>query len=261
MLADNHVHTQYCPHGSGDDMEGYIKAAINKGLNQITFTEHAPLPIEDPTPEKDSAMSMEDVEKYLSEGRRLKEKYQGDIEVNIGFEVDYIEGKEKQTTEFLRKYPETVSHSILSVHFLKLADQDYFCIDYDKDDFLEKMTEISFTEMSRLYEETLIRALSLPYGKWTPKTIGHITLIYKFIRAHNKKDKIDWERLLSHVKANQYTLDYNFAGIDKPFYGQTYPDQRLVSAALDEGIKFSYGSDAHQSSDVGRYFERGIVHG
>ncbi|MDZ7834323.1 MAG: hypothetical protein U5K84_02365 [Alkalibacterium sp.] len=127
--------------------------------------------------------------------------------------------------------------------------------------FLEKLNETSFTELSRIYEETLIRALSLPYGKWTPKTIGHITLIYKFIRAHNSKDKVDWGKILSHVKANQYTLDYNFAGIDKPFYGQTYPDHRLVSAALNEGIKLSYGSDAHQSSDVGRYFERGIVHG
>ncbi|MDZ7834324.1 MAG: hypothetical protein U5K84_02370 [Alkalibacterium sp.] len=75
-------------------------------MKKITFTEHAPLPIEDPTPEKDSAMKMEDVETYLAQGRRLKDKYQEDIEVNIGFEVDYIEGKENETAEFLKKYPE-----------------------------------------------------------------------------------------------------------------------------------------------------------
>lgn len=261
MLSDNHVHTQYCPHGSENDMEEYVKQAIKKGLKQLTFTEHAPLPIEDTTPQKDSAMKREDVEKYLHQSKRLKEKYAADIDINIGFEIDYIEGKEKETLQFLKKYPETVPYSILSVHFLKMPDDNYFCIDYSKDSFLEEMKQLEYKGLTELYEETLKKALSLPFGDLTPKTIGHITLIYKFSDAHGEKDHIDWEHLLEQIKANNYTLDYNFAGIDKPYYKKTYPDQFLVESALNKGINLSYGSDAHHPDDIGRYFERGINHG
>ncbi|WP_423189771.1 histidinol-phosphatase HisJ [Alkalibacterium sp. f15] len=261
MLSDNHVHTQYCPHGSAYDMEEYIKTAIAKGLGSITFTEHAPLPIEDTTPAKDSSMREEDVERYLDQGKRLKAKYAKDIVVNIGFEIDYIEGKEAETLVFLKKHSETIPYSIISVHFLKIPDHGYFCIDYDKDVFLEKINQIGYDRLTRLYEETLLKAVTLPFGKWTPKTIGHITLIYKFSDAHDKEDEIDWDRLLKKIRTNDYILDYNFSGIDKPFYKRTYPFDSLVESALNEGIKLAYGSDAHHPDDVGRYFERGINHG
>lgn len=261
MLSDNHVHTQYCPHGSDSTMEAYIEAAIDKGLKRITFTEHAPLPMEDTTPEKDSAMREEDVEAYLKQGKELKAKYADQIDVFTGFEIDYIEGMEEETRHFLKKYPETVEHSILSVHFLKIPEQGYFCIDYNKDHFLEKMGTTGYAELTHLYEETILKALALPYRKWTPKTIGHITLIYKFIESHNEKDTIDWNNVLNHAKANHYRLDYNFAGIDKPYYNRTYPNDGLVKVALKKGIELRYGSDAHHPDDVGRYFERGIKNG
>ncbi|MFO8068379.1 MAG: histidinol-phosphatase HisJ [Alkalibacterium sp.] len=261
MLSDNHVHTQYCPHGSDFEMEEYIKKAIDNGLESITFTEHAPLPIEDTTPAKDSSMREEDIEAYLNQGKKLKVKYADDIIVNTGFEIDYIEGKEAETCRFLKKYPKTIPYSILSVHFLKIPDQGYFCIDYDKDLFLEKIKQIGYDRLTSIYEGTLSKALSLPFGEWTPKTIGHITLIYKFSKAHDQKDEIDWDRLLEKAKMNDYILDYNFSGLDKPFYNSTYPYESLVESAINKGVKLAYGSDAHHPGEVGRYFERGINHG
>lgn len=129
MHSDRHVHTPYCLHGSSDALENYVKVAIEAGLDSLTFTEHAPLPMEDPLPDKDSSMRPEDVDAYLSEVRALAKKYQGSIEIHAGFELDYLEGKETETRAFLEKYPETVPHSILSVHFVQLAPEEYFCID------------------------------------------------------------------------------------------------------------------------------------
>lgn len=261
MLSDNHVHTHFCPHGSDDEMEAYVKAAIRKGLSSLTFTEHAPLPIEDTTPRKDSAMRADDVNAYLERGNELKDKYKNAIIINTGFEIDYIEGKEEETKNFLQRYPETVPHSLLSVHFLKLSEKDYFCIDYSKDAFMTKIEEVSYARIAKRYEQTLLSALSEPYGKWTPKRIGHITLINKFAEAHDQSDPVDWAGILDRVKDNAYALDYNFAGIDKPYYKKTYPDEKLVKRALEKGIQLVYGSDAHEAKDIGRYFERGIDHG
>lgn len=89
-------------------MENYVKVAIEAGLESLTFTEHAPLPMADPLPDKDSSMRPEDVDAYLAEVRTLAKKYQGIIEIHAGFELDYLEGKEPETRAFLEKYPETV---------------------------------------------------------------------------------------------------------------------------------------------------------
>lgn len=39
-MKDGHIHSPYCPHGSKDALEDYVKRAIEIGLDEITFTEH-----------------------------------------------------------------------------------------------------------------------------------------------------------------------------------------------------------------------------
>lgn len=261
MYSDNHVHTQYCPHGNREVMETYVQAAIKKGLKKLTFTEHAPLVIDDTVPEKDSAMSVEDLSTYIEEGEKLKKHYRHEIDINIGFEVDYIEGKEKETEAFLKEYSASVPYSILSVHFILLPDGTFFCIDYDKESFMEKIGQFGFDTLVQAYERSLHKALSLPYGDLTPKTLGHINLIQKFEKAHGQDAELDWTALLEKAKKNTYRLDYNFAGLDKAFYGKTYPSTEIVRKAQALGIALSYGSDAHHPDEIGRYFERGVESG
>lgn len=254
MSSDNHIHTPFCPHGSADTIEEYIQAGLRAGLKEMTFTEHAPLPIEDTVPEKNSAMKRSDVPEYLSTVHDLSVKYADMIHINAGFEVDYIEGKEALTLEFLKLYPETIPHSILSVHFIQTEPEDYFCIDYDPDSFIQKGQELGYETLYRLYEKTMQKALSLPYGELTPKKIGHLNLIHKFQKRYSVADPIDWKLLLRMAKHNDYRLDYNFSGIDKPHYGKTYPDNEMMTYAKSIGAAFETGSDAHAAHEIGRYF-------
>jgi histidinol-phosphatase (PHP family) len=64
---------------------------------------------------------------------------------------------------------------------------------------------------------------------------------------------------LDKVKENGYTLDYNFAGIDKPDYGKTYPDKEMMAYAIKIGLSYEMGSDAHASHEVARYFGTAVV--
>ena len=41
---DGHVHTELCPHGSGDRTALMIEKAIELRIEKVCLTEHAPLP-------------------------------------------------------------------------------------------------------------------------------------------------------------------------------------------------------------------------
>src|SRR5690554_2871180 len=143
MKKDGHIHTPYCPHGTNDSFEQYIEKAILEGFSEITFTEHAPLPTNftDPTPDKDSGMDPNLLTNYINELTVLKETYKNDITINIGLEVDFIIGFEKETTEFLNSVGPLLDDSILSVHFLKW-NNSYVCIDFSKDVYLKFAKEV-----------------------------------------------------------------------------------------------------------------------
>jgi len=43
MIADGHIHTPFCPHGTADTFEQYIEWFLEHQVDEISFTEHAPL--------------------------------------------------------------------------------------------------------------------------------------------------------------------------------------------------------------------------
>ena len=151
-MKDGHVHSHYCLHGTDDNFQMYIDKAIKSGLDEISFTEHFPLPkgFEDPTPKKDSSMDIKSLERYIQELKIIKTFYAGVIKINIGVEVDYIEGFEDEIKEFLDEYGKDFEDSILSVHMVKY-DSKYYCIDYDRDNFKELVNLLGGVEIGRAH--------------------------------------------------------------------------------------------------------------
>lgn len=255
-IIDGHVHSPYCPHGTGEAMEAYVKEAERRGISVLVFTEHAPLPggFTDPVPEKDSAMRPEDVAAYLEEGERLRNKYAGRVDVRCGFEVDYIEGFEDETRRFLEEHREAAMHSILSVHFIK-ADGNWFCLDYSADSFVEKAKEAGIEHLYETYGKTMEMVAGKPFGKVNPPVLGHINLIHKFRkRIQPEEDPINWKGILEKAAASGYVLDFNHAGLRKPDYREAYPEPWMVEEAKRIGMKLQTGSDAHSPKDVGSGF-------
>jgi histidinol-phosphatase (PHP family) len=255
-IIDGHVHSPYCPHGTGAAMEEYVKVAERKGIDVLVFTEHAPLPegFEDPVPEKDSAMSPEDVRAYLEEGARLRKEYAGRVDVCCGFEVDYIEGFEEETLRFLEEHREAATHSILSVHFVK-AGGNWFCLDYSADAFAEKAEEVGVEHLYEAYGKAMEKAAEKPFGEMNPPVLGHINLIHKFRnRIRPESDPVNWTKILEKAVASGYVLDYNHAGLRKPDYREPYPEPWMLEKAERLGLKLQTGSDAHAPEDVGKGF-------
>jgi len=258
IVRDGHIHSPYCPHGTNDSLELYVEAAIRLELKEITFTEHMPLPENFMDPEflKSCAPTIDKAEKYIEELDYIKAKYKQQIKINTGFEVDYIEGYEEKIKELLNKYSNKLEDGILSVHFIKLEDE-YYCIDISPEEFGKLVEKLgSVNKLYDRYYETLLKAIKSDLGAFKPKRIGHPTLV----RIFNTEYPLEYtnvtllEEIVKEIKARNYEVDFNTAGIRKPYCKEIYPSGIFAELVERYELKIVYGSDAHTALDVGRDF-------
>ena len=254
-MRDGHIHSPYCPHGSSDRFEQYIKKAIEVGVMVMTFTEHFPLPknFKDPSPENDSAMSEDHLLAYFNELKELKEKYKHSIKINIGVEVDYIEGYEKEIKEMLDKYGEYIDDSILSVHMIKINDE-YHLIDYSPEKFGELVDLLgSIENVYYKYYDTVKMAVNSDLGRYKPRRIGHLNLVRKYnkIYPYDYSGNENLEEIVRIVKSKDYELDFNVSGYRKPYCNEAYIDGYLLKLVRDYNVKTILGSDSHTHDTVG----------
>jgi histidinol-phosphatase (PHP family) len=270
MKREGHTHTEFCPHGSGEDVELFILKAIELGFTEYSITEHNPLPkrfLNSAAGEKEAlvtgGINMNDVEPYLKKMHYLKKKYENEIKINVGFEVDYLPGFEDWTTDFLNEYGEQIDDSILSLHFLE-GNDGFRSIDYSPKDYDRGIVQYygSFQKAQEKYYSTLIQLMDADLGFHKPKRIGHISLCQKFQRFFEQEET--WlsltsmnliDQILDKAKVEQYELDFNTAGLYKEYCGETYPPVDVMKKVREKGILCVYGSDAHSIDDVGRGYE------
>lgn len=81
-----HVHTWRCGHAEEVPDEAYIKRAIELGATGIWFADHAPFP-GDPFQNR---MKMDQLPEYLKTLAELRDKYEHQIKVRIGLEIEYF---------------------------------------------------------------------------------------------------------------------------------------------------------------------------
>ncbi|WP_404444519.1 histidinol-phosphatase HisJ [Sutcliffiella horikoshii] len=259
MIIDKHIHTPYCPHGSTDTIEKYINQALKLKYKEISFTEHAPLPqsFRDPAPDKDSAMDWASIPSYLDELQKMKAYYASALKINIGLEVDFIEGYEKDTSEILDELGPHLDDSILSVHFLK-KNETYYCLDFSEDEF-ERIIGV-FGGLSTVYDSyfsTVLKSIHSDLGTYKPKRMGHITLVEKFKKRfpHIRPTQEYTEPILDAIALKGYELDYNGAGFVKPLCKDSYPPTCIAKEAYKRKIPLVYGSDAHTAKGLGQGYE------
>lgn len=260
MKRDAHIHSPYCPHGTQDALNAYVEKALESGFTDISFTEHAPLPssFEDTTPERDSGMSLETLSAYLAAVDEVKNRYKKDIHIRTGLEVDFIEGFEEETRNFLDLFGPLLDDAILSVHFLKLEGV-YHCIDFSTDVFMEAARIAgSVSALYNRYYDAVELSVSADLGPYKPKRIGHPTLIHKFQLDHgeNIDDRLRIEGLFRTIAANGCEIDLNSAGLSKPGCREPYPPEAYLPYAKSLGIPLVFGSDAHSVAGLHKHHEK-----
>ncbi|MFB9770293.1 histidinol-phosphatase HisJ [Lactiplantibacillus modestisalitolerans] len=267
MRVDGHTHTELCPHGSGEATEKMVQRAIQLGFQRYCITEHAPLPpafsqqyAGDPTGITEASLRLDQVEPYLALAEDLQRRYADQINISVGFEVDFLPGQVAWTRQFLDQYGPRTQDNILSVHFMRGADQRIWAIDLSAANFMTAFGEWLATPQ-RVFEEyyqTVWQSVNADLGRYAPQRIGHMSLVRKYQDACGLQEPLNAgnlllvDQILNRLHQQHRELDLNLAGLYKPFCNDFYPGREISTRAQKLGIPLIYGSDAHDVASVGR---------
>jgi histidinol-phosphatase (PHP family) len=82
-----HTHTYRCGHASGTD-DQYVKAAIKAGFKTLGFSDHAFFPN---IVHEHMRGRYEELDGYIESVLKLRKKYKKQIDIKLGFEIEYQE--------------------------------------------------------------------------------------------------------------------------------------------------------------------------
>jgi histidinol-phosphatase (PHP family) len=245
LPPDLHIHTPYSRHATGT-MEETVLSAIDKGLTEIGFSDHFPYPDGFVEPVPNCAIpDARTFEMYIYEADRLREKYSGRIDIRLGTEIDFLPEYFSDIQEHLGRY--RLDYVIGSIHFV-----DGIAIDYRENVLASQIDRLGGPEgLWDKYWTALHRFLS-----WNLfQIVGHLDLPRKFSITKNNKDFSDSiHGILDRIRDQGLVLDVNTGGIDRASDHGLYPSKQILRWAVEKNMEFSFGSDAHRSADVGRYF-------
>lgn len=222
-----HTHTARCKHAVGED-KAYVEAAIAAGIEELGFSDHIPMPIQDKRLNS-IRMLFSEVDGYVDSLMSLQREYRDDIVIKVGFEGEYFAPIFEEQMELLQQYP--YDYLILGQHFLEVDGQGGYAGCETKD-----------RQWLKSYVDTCIEALAT--GKY--RYLCHPDLI-RFTG-----DEAYWEqemrRLCLYCKEHGYPMEYNLLGALEQRH---YPSRRFFKLAGDVGNDIILGIDAHAPEQIG----------
>ena len=236
LKANYHTHTTYCD-GKNTPEEIAI-AAIEMGLEYLGFSGHV-----DVSP-------VMDVPAYLTDVRRVQEKYRNRIGILCGGELDNL---------YHDRHPEGFDYLIGSVHHMK-KDNEILAIDWKEEIFLHLLNDYYGHDGYRLCRD-YFRMIAETYGKGSCDWIGHYDLITRFNSTLHFVDENDGRYLktayevLEYLVGENLPLEINTKLADR---GKIYPGKAILKKLKEFGGEIIFSSDAHREEDLLHGFDRGI---
>ena len=122
MNYNYHTHTFRCGHASGTEEE-YIQRAIEGGIKHMGFSDHVPFIFPDGY-DSGFRIPADQVSDYFTTISALRDKYKDQIEIHIGFEMEYYPEYFEQMLQNARDYG--AEYLILGQHFIYNEHPDGF---------------------------------------------------------------------------------------------------------------------------------------
>lgn len=240
LPADYHMHTPLCRHAVGEPVE-YAAWAAGQGLEEIGFSDHAPMPRDD---FDDWRMHQDQLAEYVARVTQARHTHPR-LRIKLALEVDYLPGYEGWIRDLAARQP--WDYLIGSVHYL--GDWDI-----DNPRKLSRWQERDPAEVWRAYCAQLTRAAAS--GLFD--IIGHADLAKKFA-IYPAEDPGPWfAPFWAAARAAGVAIELNTAGLRKECR-EIYPSRALLEAAFAAGVPITFGSDAHAPEEVGADFDRALA--
>ncbi|WP_438444445.1 histidinol-phosphatase [Gorillibacterium sp. sgz5001074] len=241
MKFDLHTHHNRCGHARGG-IRDYIEAALERGLQVIGISDHSPYFGEKADQAHPTiAMAKSEFPNYIAEVLRLKEEYQGRIEVLLGIESDFFPEHAELYKSRYEPYP--FDYIIGSVH-----QSDGVSI-FNKKRF-KGLSEAEKIRQKEIYYELI--AQSARSGMF--QILGHIDAMKGFYPAFSDIETDAVDKTLKIIGEAGMAIEINTSGKTKDV-GGWYPSDSILERALFYGIEVTFGSDAHDPERVGDEWE------
>jgi len=244
IKTDFHMHSFF----SGDSqapMEDMIKQAISLGFSHICFTEH--LDLDFPVTELDPAGKFEvNVDSYLYELLRCRQKYETQIKIGFGIEMGLQPHLADRHQEYITNYP--FDFVIGSSHLCHGKDPYYA-------PFYENRSE------DEAYEEYFVSILENIQAFSGFDVYGHLDYVVRYGPNADKyysyaKYQDLFDSILKTLIEKGKGIEINTGGLKKGLK-DLHPCRDILKRYKELGGEIiTIGSDAHDPSRIGADFER-----
>ncbi len=230
--VDLHNHTTRCNHAKGT-VDEYVQKAIELGIDIYGFSEHAPMDFDEKY-----RLAFNEMQDYISDILTAKEKYKEQIDILVGYEVDYLPNHMDK-----RVLNAEVDYLIGSVHFINKWG-------FDNPEFIGEWKNRDIDSIWQEYfNATTDMAKSGNFD-----IVGHLDLIKVFKYMPKKDIRLLAKDTLQAIKKADMVLEINSAGLRKPI-GEIYPSKEILQEAYELDIPITFSSDAHAIEQIGAGYE------
>lgn len=236
MKVDYHIHTHLCGHAEGT-AEDYVQAALQKGIEMMAFTDHAPLwYLPSNYSHQELKSPFERLERYLDEVR-IAQWWYAPYPVALGMELDFIPGQEECMARTIEAaQPDYV---LGSVHFIDGA------LLYEPEAFAHRSPEsvwVSYLELSAECAETHL-----------VDCIAHIDVLKAYLEMPASAVPT-LRQVVRRLARADVCVELNTSGLRNGF-GHVSPGPDILRLCREAGVEVTLGSDAHHPSHVGAGME------
>lgn len=247
-----HQHTYRCGHADLDMLdEEYVTEYIKMGFEKIAFTDHCPEKNEI-DPKENVRMKYSQKEEYLASIKKLKEKYQDKIEIETGYEIEYLPGEEENLKELKRE----VDKIVLGQHFiyddkkqLKRLSED---VEFTKEDLVTYATYID-----KAMELKLPQIIAHPdFFMRSRKTFGEVEekvahMICQSAEKHNIPLEINLNNIFNTTYYENHQRNHDTIEQQKEkLKNVIYPCRGFWEIVANYNIKVLYGMDIHHRGQI-----------
>ena len=225
MRINCHTHTVRCGHAVGTDRE-YVETAIARGLSVLGFSDHVPMPFADGH-ESSYRVPIRLLEDYVTSVLSLKQEYQQQIEIKLGFEAEYYPDRFEAMLDLLRPYP--VDYLLLAQHYNDSSERVYNT-NPQSDGFA-----------LRRYTDRCLEAMQT--GRFT--YLAHPDLFHFTGNPHVYQREVT--RLCKGAIEQNIPLEINLLGLREY---RNYPSARFWEIAGALQCPAVIGCDAHSPADL-----------
>ena len=242
MKQNLHTHTLFCD--GKNTPEEMAESAISHGFSSLGFSSHVhtgfPFDV-------CGIVSSKKTDEYFAELERLKRKYDGQLKIFSGLELE-----SRDSMSMTPSIDRRCDYAIGSVHWFWKGD-DHWEVDWKSEIFLEAKEAFGGWRplIESYYEEVKRFASFSPY-----QITGHIDLVTKFCEKNGWKfEDESWYRDAALAAAEECIrhgkiVEVNTGAISRGYRTTPYPAPFILKYLREKNAPITLSSDCHAKENI-----------